>query len=280
MWRTTGLITTATNITSANTASYYLQDGTGGINLFVTGGSAFRPSMGDVVTAVGFLSTFSAGLELVVDVTGGTPAKNATVALILSNNIAAYPAPKVVSWDGLGGFPTNANINYNIAGSYVWLTNVYFYTNSGAITTNVNRFYNVTNANGQFTQVGIEGQQVSDLTNRTLPFFARRVEGILVGFANTQTASPTITNGNYEIIVTRWVNVVTNFPISIVRSGADNTLSWSAIPQTDTYTVLAASQVVGPYNPIATGLKFSTTAGTYTDVGAGDDQKFYRVTTP
>src|SRR6266850_1555017 len=157
MYRTTGMITTATNITSANTASYYLQDGTGGINLFVTGGSSFRPNMGDVVTAVGFLSSFGGGLEMVADLTGSIGARNATLVQILSNNIAAYPTPKLLSWDHLGVAPTNADLNYNYAGSVVLLTNVYFGTNAGMVTpppgSRANRFYWVTNSSGKYTQI-------------------------------------------------------------------------------------------------------------------------------
>ena len=52
-YQVTGTVTTFTNITTGNTASYYLQDGTAGIDIFVTGGSTFRPAQGDVVTFVG-----------------------------------------------------------------------------------------------------------------------------------------------------------------------------------------------------------------------------------
>ena len=54
-YRITGTITTYTNISGCTCGSYYLQDGTGGLNIFVTGQN-WRPAMGDVVTAVGFLS--------------------------------------------------------------------------------------------------------------------------------------------------------------------------------------------------------------------------------
>jgi hypothetical protein len=282
LWRTTGLITTATNITTGNTASYYLQDGTGGINLFVTGGSSFRPNMGDEVTVVGFLSSFGGSLELEADLTGAIGVNNATLVQILSNNIAAYPAPIVVSWDNLGSTPTNANLNYNVAGSVVALTNVYFYTNSGVNTlSGTNRFYWVTNSNHQLTQVGIEAQVVRDLTNRIMPSFAYRVQGILVPFTSTSASSPILTNGNYEVIVTRWVDVATNqLSISITRSNTDSTITWFATPLTAKYTVQAASDVTGPYVPIATGLSFTNISGTYTDAGASDDHKFYRVTSP
>jgi hypothetical protein len=284
MYRTTGLITTATNITSGNTASYYLQDSSGGINLFVTGGSAFRPNMGDVVTAVGFLSSFGGSLEMVADLTGSIGARNATLVQILSNNIAAYPAPKLLAWDHLGVAPTNADLNYNYAGSVVLLTNVYFGTNAGIVTpppgTRGNKFYNVTNASGKLTQIAVYDQQDNDLTNRTLPVFAYWVQGVLIPFTST-TAGAVPTNGNYEIGITRWVDVATNpLTLSIARTNTDSTLTWFASPLTTKYTVFGANDILGPYVPLATGLSFTNTSGSFIDAATTDDQKYYRLTSP
>jgi len=53
-----------------------------------------------------------------------------------------------------------------------------------------------------------------------------------------------------------------------------------AVPYSYSYSVLAASSVAGPYTPIATGLTFATTAGTYTDANVGTTQKFYKVVSP
>jgi len=180
----------------------------------------------------------------------------------------------------LGSAPTNANLNYNVAGTVVLLTNVYFGTNAGLVLSNANRFVNVTNGLGQFTQVGFEAQQGKDFTNRVVPNSALFVQGILIPFTTTSAASPTVTNGNYEIILTRWIDVVTNFSVTISPSGSSATINWLALPQTTSYSVLAAGQVTGPYLPLATGLKFSDTAGTYTDNSATGDRKFYRVTIP
>jgi Immunoglobulin domain len=284
MFRTTGLITTAANITSGNTASYYLQDGTGGINLFVTGGSSFRPNMGDVVTAVGFLSSFRGGLELVADLRGTVGALNATLVQILSNNIAAYPTPKLLSWDNLGVAPTNADLNYNWAGSVVLLTNVYFGTNAGLVTpppgSRADRFPWVTNSSGKYTQIAVYSGQVNDLTNRTLPSFAYWIQGVLIPFT-TNAAGTVPTTGSYEVGITRWVDVATNpLSLSITRTNSDSTLSWFASPYTMRYTILGASDVTGPYLPLAAGFSFTNTAGTYTDSATTGDQKFYRLTSP
>jgi Immunoglobulin I-set domain/Immunoglobulin domain len=227
MWQVTGIITSATNTTTGNTASYYLQDGTGGINLFITGGSSFRPQLGDEVSAVGFLSPFNGSLmEFFVDLTGAVGARNATYAQILSNNIAAYPQPKVISWDTLGVAPTNANLNYNYAGSIVILTNVYFGTNTGVVTpppgTRGNKFYWVTNSAGKYTQIAVYDNLDNDLTNRTLPSFAYSVQGFLIPFTST-VAGARPTNGNYEIGITRWAEVNTTTPAApLISPGPTN----------------------------------------------------------
>jgi hypothetical protein len=67
--------------------------------------------------------------------------------------------------------------------------------------------------------------------------------------------------------------------LSGARNGNSSTISWTAIPLTYSYNVLASPYVAGPYAPIATGLKFSTSAASYTDVNNASSQ-FYRVTTP
>src|SRR5215831_9758396 len=66
-WQVAGIVTTATNITSGDTSSYYLWDGTAGINTFVTHGLSFRPNQGDVLTFKGWLSSFFSTLELEAD---------------------------------------------------------------------------------------------------------------------------------------------------------------------------------------------------------------------
>lgn len=196
LYTATGIITTYTNTTTANTASYYLQDSTGGINLFCTFGSTFRPSIGDVVTAVGFLSSFGGNLELEADLSN--PAQSVT---ILSNNIAGYPAAKLIAWDNLYQYGTNASLNYGSMGTVVLLTNVYFGANAGIVTTNGNYNLIVTNAQGKIARILLNGNQDNDLTNRTIPAFAAAIRGPLIA-----------TTTGYQIMPTTWSEVVTAVP--------------------------------------------------------------------
>src|SRR5205085_9722879 len=84
-----GVITTFTNITSGATASYYIQDATAGINLFVTGDASFRPTLGDLVHAAGTLSIFNQNLELIVN------SQNPYQTYAITGHTNVLPAPVV-----------------------------------------------------------------------------------------------------------------------------------------------------------------------------------------
>ncbi len=223
LYQATGMITTYTNTTTGNTASYYLQDGTGGINLFCTFGSAFRPAIGDVVTAVGFLSSFGGNLELEADLSN--PAQSVT---IWSNNIAAYPAAQLVAWDDLYQFGTNSYLNYNVQGAVVLLTNVYFGAFGGVVTTNGNYNIVVTNPQGQTARVFLPGALDNDLTNRTIPSFAYAVLGPL----NASTAG-------YQVTPTRWSDIITTAPGITLDTPTDG--SSSSAPATITLSATVAN---------------------------------------
>jgi hypothetical protein len=71
------------------------------------------------------------------------------------------------------------------------------------------------------------------------------------------------------------------------RSGDNIVLTWPAVPYTPgtrgayAYSVLAATDVAGPYLPLASGLAFNTTNGSYTVTNALlGTQKFYRISSP
>jgi hypothetical protein len=69
-------------------------------------------------------------------------------------------------------------------------------------------------------------------------------------------------------------------------SGNNLVLNWTAVPYTIatrgaySYSVLAATNVAGPYLPLAS-LAFNTTAGAYTHTnGLLGAQTFYRISSP
>jgi hypothetical protein len=226
-----GTVTTLTNITTGDTSSYYLQDGTGGINIFATQGSTFRPALGDVVDFVGVTSSFTSGLELYASTL--LPQTSYTV---LSNNIAGLPAAVIVPFTITNSL---SNMVYNIAGKRVTLTNVYFGTNTGlVIATNSNTNISVTNITGDKFTVSFFSQD-QDTAGQTLPAFATSVTGIMYG------------NTNFSVAVTKWSDIVvpsTSIPLSITNTQDGKVVvSWSDA----SFSLLSSTTADGTYTPVS-----------------------------
>ena len=66
---------------------------------------------------------------------------------------------------------------------------------------------------------------------------------------------------------------------TIIQAGGESTVSWTAQPYLS-YSILAATNVSGPYLPLATGLAFNTTAGQFTDTNALAGTRFYKIASP
>ena len=212
-YQATGIITTYTNITTGNTASYYLQDGTAGINIFATFGSTFRPAQGDVVTFVGVMSSFSSGLELFADPVAGNPSSSVpyTSYTVISNNFV-LPIPRIIPFtitnSANGGY---ANMNNNIAGRLVELTGVFFGTNSGNFVTN--GFVTVTNSLGQPFNLWVSAQ-AQDVIGQTWPNFAYSVSGVMFGGMNPNVPLNGTANPNFAVAVTKFADINTNVGVT------------------------------------------------------------------
>jgi hypothetical protein len=261
-----GTVVNATNLTSGSTSSYYVQDATGGINLFITGDATFRPALGDIVTATGLLSVFDDNLEL--DVTAGAAFQTYTDL----GTGSGLPTPALLTWSTAVGNPSSTVPT--IEGSLVTMTNVYFETAGDFTTATV--AYPITNNSGQAFTVFVTGQP-NDLEGMPIPAFAYSVTGVLDQISTTA----------YELIVTRYSDIVTAVPpaVNVVAArtgtgGTNVTLKWSAVPNDYTYSIRSSTNVAGPYTNLASGLLFTTTNGTYTDVGPTGATKFYEIVSP
>jgi hypothetical protein len=238
-YQVTGTITTATNLTSGNTSSYYLQDGTAGINIFATFGSTFRPALGDVVTFVGVMSSYSSGLELYADTTD-LPYTSYTD----TGTTAPLPAPVSIPFT----FTNNnyANVNYQIAGERVQLSGVYFGTNAGNAI--VAGFMAVTNVSGQTAYLWFSAQDTNTLGN-ILPVYASSVTGVVFGSMNPNLPVGGIASPNFAVAVTQFSDIVAVTPpvsLNVGYSGGTVTLSWSAIG----YSLQGATSLTGTWNTI------------------------------
>jgi hypothetical protein len=271
------VVTMFTNVTSGVTASYYIQDATGGLDMFVTGDATFRPNMGDLVSISGTLSSFNNSIELLVDTS------NPYQFYTISGHTNVLPAPFVMP---LSATNSAGLMETNIEGKIVMLTNVGFTASLTTPTGNGSLFVtNVGGGNG--FQIFFPGGTDSDVRSKTLQSrFAYTITGVMAQFK-----SGAYNNASYELYVTRIGDIVTNPPpaVTVTESASGNNvvLNWTAVPYTpDTrgayaYSVLAADDVAGPYLPLATGLAFNTTNGTYTDVSALlGTKKFYRISSP
>jgi hypothetical protein len=273
------VITVYTNTTSGVTASYYMQDDTAGINLFVTGDASFRPTLGDIVNASGTLSSYNNSVELAIN------SSNPYQYYHVVGHTNVVPAPVVFAPFSL---TNNASLmETNIEGRLIMFTNVYF--TAGLTTPSGNGSLYVTNASGGIPfQLFFPGG--TDLDTRS-QVINSRFAWTITGVASQYKSGTNYSASGYELIVTRFGDIVTNPPPAVtstaVISGADVNVTWAAVPYTpDTrgayaYSVLAATNVAGPYLPLATGLTFNTTNGVYKDAGAGlGTLKFYRVSSP
>jgi hypothetical protein len=265
----TGVVTTATNLTSGNTSSCYIQDATGGINLFVTDGSDFRPALGDVVTATGTLSSFEDNLEL--DVTEGAADY---VDTILSHN-SPEPTPILLPW-GNNVAPLSAFISTNVEGSVVVMTNLYFEAYTPTAVFASGGTYTITNTSGQTFTVYVSDQDTNFIPGQKIPQFAYSIAAPLIQV-----------NTTIGLEFTVFTNLVTAAPPAVTiggglsfNGGTKFTLNWTAVPNIYTYTVLSTTNLNIPFTPLASGLFFTTTNGTFTDLAPTNVAKFYAITTP
>jgi len=185
------------------------------------------------------------------------------------------PAPAVFSF----GFTNNAGLmETNYEGLYVMLTNVYFPSDGTATYPNGNTV-TVTNGSGAPFTLFISSQ-CQNVVGQPIPRFAYSVLGTL-----TQSKSGAYSSAGYELNLTAPEDVITAAPPAVAVSAALNAnghvvLNWTAVPYNYSYSVLGATSLSGPWAPVASGLTFTTAAGSYMDASALGTAKFYRVVSP
>jgi len=254
-----GVVTAYTNLTSANTSGYFLQDATAGINIFATFASTFRPLQGDTVTFVGIMSYFSStGLELLADTTTRTYTSYAITGT------GVLPAARIIPFTVTNLFGYDY-VNTNLAGSLVTLTNVYFGTNAGVVLPPSSNYAGtVTNAAGAPFRIQFFGTDL-DTASQTLPAFAKSVTGIFYGG-----------HPNFSIGVTKFSDIVTNppvilpVPLTATLSGGNFTFNWTD----PSFTLQTTTNILGPWIDIT-----GATDGFMTNITT-DPANFFRLFHP
>jgi hypothetical protein len=254
---------------------FYIQDGSGGICVFDAGGT-IQPRVGDIVTVTGPLSQFNSLLEFNVSTT------DPSTSVTITGHTNTLPAPVVLPLtftNGSGAFISVSNVVRHYEGRYVTLTNVYF--PGGSVGANfASGNYVLTNLNGDVFTFFLNAANVN-VIGQPVPQFASKVSGAL-GYYNGATTADR--SAGFEIDPSTYSDIVAgpNPPqgVIVVTGGGVPVINWAAQPFVP-YSVLWSTNVAGPYTAIATGLTFTSVAGTYTDsVNTGLPTSFYKISSP
>jgi hypothetical protein len=267
--------------TAAPNAEFYMQDSSGGIAVFVSGGAALQPRQGDIVTVTGPLGQFNSLLQF--SLSASDPSTSVTV----TGHTNSLPAPVVLPFsftNGSGAFVSVSNVIRHYEGLLVTLTNVYFPGN--AVGTNfASGNYVMTNASGGGFVLFLNAAN-TNIIGKPVPQFARTVTGPMGYFNGTATANR---SAGFEIDPSAYSDIVAGPPAPVAASGGTGSgsagvINWTAqpfIPYSVWWQTNVALPFTNQWTPIATGLTFSTANGTFTDiVNTNLPVGFYRISSP
>ena len=279
LYQITGVVTTFESLTSGNTSSYYLQDSTGGMNLFISGTTSFLPAAGDIVSASGTLEEYNNNLELDL-----TAAGNIFTDLTQTDPVhypnQSLPAPQLLPWGYVAANANSVTVNSNLMGSRVYMTNVYFEVTNGTTINSADTTYlDVTNSAGvPFIVFAGDSTSGTNLNGFQVPAFASTVTGILALYTTNYVVIITSTNDIVPGSLSGPSGPITN--LGGTASGGTLTLTWTAVPTTGSYSVLYSTNVQGPYTTkLATGLTFPSSSGHYTTTPT-NTANFYEISSP
>jgi hypothetical protein len=275
LYTVSGTVTTFTNITTTGNASFFMQDGTGGIDVFFGGSASGVPEAGDNVTVTGPLGQFNSLLEL--NLSASDPAH--TIVTNSHNNPLPSGVVLPFSFTNSPAYGGVSNAIRLYEGAVVTLTNVYFpaAATNGAFVSGAN--YIMTNRAGEGFFLRVDSR-IGDIIGQPVPAFAWRVTGPMSFFLGSTT--PDRSSG-FQILPTRYIDIVTTPPLppvaAIQQTGGNPDVKWAAEPFTS-YSILRSTNVQGPYVPLVSGLTFNTTNGVYTDTNTAPPTRFYQIVSP
>ena len=275
IWSARGIVTTHSRLTGGANTSFYFQDDTAGMGVFIAGGASLMPEAGDDITVTGPLSAFNGGLQFNLN------ANNASTFIVTNSQNNPLPAGTVLPLSFTNGvdFGGVSNVFARIVGSVVTFTNVYFAA-AGNLFPGGNATDLITNLHGETFRL-FRNSAMTNLTGLPIPSHAWTVSGVMGTFLQDPN-NPNRSSG-FEMFPTLYSDIVTNEPPAvegaIVASGGDPTVTWLAQPYMS-YSILAGVDVTGPYLPLVSGLTFNTTSGQYTDTNAASATRFYQILSP
>jgi|GEM_PF-862564 len=267
LYQVDGIVTTIGNLVSGATEveSFYVQDGTGGVDVFYRGGFSF-PNTGDHVRITAPLDQFNGGLEMAP--INGNPSHT-----IENLGVGTVPDPQFFNFTTL---PTAVVMEETNEGRYMVVSNVFLAVTNAAPQLSGNEIIFMTNLTGQVFRMIVANNPVLGPIGYSLPgSFATSVKGVM---SQSQTSGTVLTNG-YSLILSDFSQIeigtppviVNPIPLNIQLSGANVVLTWSDA----SFNLQSATNVAGPYSniPAAAGQTTHTDAIT-------NQASFYRLQHP
>lgn len=262
LYQVEGVVTTSANLVSgASVSSFYLQDATGGINIFHRGGFPVDlPTEGDAVRVRGTLDQFNGSLELVP--VAANPVHELTV--LSSGN----PLPEPVPFDFTTLDPALIESTYE--GRFVIISNVFL----GGVNTDIilsgGTVY-ATNLTGQVFPLYNPAPAI-DPQGYPIPEFAASVRGVL---AQVDNSSPY--DSGYDLFLLKYSDIEIGTPpvgpvaepLLISVSGSDVVLTWTS----PLFNLQAAPTATGTFTNIP-----GATSPYYHPLSGG--QRYFRLAYP
>lgn len=234
LYRIDGIVTTP-NLLTGPLQSYFVQDATGGIDVFNRDGNFALPAVGDRVQITGPLFNFNGLLEL--NITNANPSHH----LVNLSSGNALPATNLFVFSTASNPTTMEN---SIEGTLVMVTNVFLtYTNSAFFAAGGTIF--MTNATGKRFDLSIPSDSIGNMVNKQLqsPPFAQSIVGVI-----SQNTTSVPTNG-YSLVVfaydnIHWTNNVSiNTPLTVTGGGTNQVITWPL----GAMSLSSSTNVAGPY---------------------------------
>jgi hypothetical protein len=229
-----GIVTTP-DLLASPLESYFVQDNTGGMDVFCRDGGFPMPSVGDRVRISGPLMNYFGLLEM--NITNGNPTHH--MEIISSGN--ALPAPQLLDFSSI----TPATMESSVEGSLMVISNVFIgVTNDGRYVLS-GATINLTNLTGQVFRL-VNPAAAIDPQGNVLPLFAKSITGAI-----SQYTTATVPTNGYFMEFVAWSDLVAGDPPVIVVlpvldvqfSTPNLTLSWTDA----TYSLQTAPEVTGTY---------------------------------
>jgi hypothetical protein len=222
--------------TSGEVDSFFVQDSTGGIDVFYRGGFPF-PNFGDHVRITAPMDQYSGLLEMAP--INGNPAHN---VVILGSG--SPPAPQYFNFTTL---PTPTVMEESIEGRYLVVSNVFLgITNADPHLVGGETIF-MTNQTHQVFKLYVANNLGLGPIGYPLPGpFAASVNGVM---SQAQSSGTVLTNG-YDMILSDFSQIVVGtgpIPLNFQVLSGSLQLTWSDA----SFSLQSSTNVTGPYTPIS-----------------------------